>query len=549
MSAKPLRRAILHSRCRTIAVVLVLIGVSGMAQAQSKAEPTKKVAFLVGVNTYLKPGFDNLKYAEADVDAVAVQLRRLGFQAVVLKGSATGPLKATRANMLAQLAKLVAPLGKDDLMLVMLSGHGSQMPVKQADGKTKDDAFFCPYDAVANQPETLFSISYLIDDVLAKGVGRKFVMIDACRNEPKDPSRGSKGIQGRTVSLPENTAVLFSCRAGQLSFEKDEVKHGLFTHCLLDAFATRDNAGQTVTWTGLEFLVLEKMASRDVKALVPTGKEQSPIRSGNVGRTVLGRFPMTGFAGSKAGQEWGGNGLKTKFCWCPAGSFTMGSPANEKGRKDDDEDQVRVTLTKGFWLGKHEVTQGEWRLIMGTQPWSGEEYVKEGSEYAATYVSWDDAMEFCRKLTEQERRAGRSPSGWEFTLPTEAQWEYACRASSTTRFAFGDDESRLKDYAWFDVNAYDVDEKYAHEVGRKLGNAWGLRDMHGNVWELCRGWYGEKLPGGRDPEVIARASNRVCRGGCWAYSSSNCRSANRLRRSPGGRSSDVGFRLAILPSR
>ena len=159
----------------------------------------------------------------------------------------------------------------------------------------------------------------------------------------------------------------------------------------------------------------------------------------------------------------------------------------------------------------------------------------------ATFVSWEDAVDFCRKLTEQEHQSGRLPETWEYRLPTEAQWEYACRAGTTSRYSFGEEESELDHYAWFDENAWDQDEQYAHPVGRKQPNPWGLFDMHGNVWEWCRDWYADKLPGGRDPEVTRKGSYRVFRGGCWYFSAGFCRSANRSRGSPSFR----GFRPGL----
>jgi len=254
--------------------------------------------------------------------------------------------------------------------------------------------------------------------------------------------------------------------------------------------------------------------------------------------------------GTKAGQVRRENGLKTKLIWCPPGKFRMGSPKDETGR-NSDENQVQVTLAKGFWLGQHEVTQAEWQRVMQTTPWSGKAYVKEGDDYPATYVSWNEAMKFCEKLTEQERSAGRLPSGWQYTLPTEAQWEYACRAGTRTRFSFGNDDSDLSDYAWWcgifgEGNA--KSEQYAHTVGQKKLNPWGLSDMHGNVWEWCRDWYGEELAGGTDPLGPSRGSVRVFRGGSWFYPARDCRSALRSWLAPGNRLSCLGFRLAAVPS-
>jgi formylglycine-generating enzyme required for sulfatase activity len=251
--------------------------------------------------------------------------------------------------------------------------------------------------------------------------------------------------------------------------------------------------------------------------------------------------------GDRAGQTRDDNGLKTKLVWIPPGDFTMGSPQDEKSRLND-ETQVQVTLTKGFWLGQHEVTQSEWQRLVQTTPWSGKDNVKEGDDYPATYVSWDDAIKFCEKLTETERDAGRLPAGWKYTLPTEAQWEYACRAGSTSRYSFGDDESVLTEYGWFDKNAEYADEKYAHLVSQKKANSWGLYDMHGNVWESCRDVYAYELAGGTNPEVSAGGSRRVYRGGCWKGTDWECRSAIRGGSAPDFDLSILGFRLAVSPS-
>ena len=232
-----------------------------------------------------------------------------------------------------------------------------------------------------------------------------------------------------------------------------------------------------------------------VKELALARTTGEPMRTGDA------NSKPSGFEGTKAGQSRKSNGLNTPLVWIPPGDFTMGSPKDEKDRSDD-ENQVQVTLTKGFWLGQHEVTQAEWQRVMQTTPWSGNEDVKEGDDYPATFVSWDDAMKFCEKLTEQERSAGRLPSDWQYTLPTEAQWEYACRAGTKSRFSFGDDESDLGEYAWYGKNAGDIGEKYAHRVAQKKANPWGLYDMHGNVWEWCRDVYAYELPGRRRPRSV-----------------------------------------------
>lgn len=258
--------------------------------------------------------------------------------------------------------------------------------------------------------------------------------------------------------------------------------------------------------------------------------------------------------GKAAGQVRGDNGLKMKLVWCPPGDFLMGSPKGDPNWNVNRE-QVEVTLTNGYWMAKFEVTQSEWKQVQSTEPWKNkdlrkealDDFTKEGDDFPVNYVSWTDAMEFCRKLTDRERKAGRLPEGWEYTLPTAAQWEYACRAGTVTRFSFGDDESKLAEYAWFNET---VGEEYCpRRVGQKKPNSWGLYDMHGNVEEWCRDWYREGKPrGGRDPEVKNRQGQYACRvfrGGSWGGGAKFCQSAKNW----GGRQEDrgpqAGFRVAL----
>lgn len=270
----------------------------------------------------------------------------------------------------------------------------------------------------------------------------------------------------------------------------------------------------------------------------------------DTGTIVAGRVPDSPkppiaperFDGQKAGELKELAGMK--FHWCPPGSFMMGEGS-----------PVEVTLSTGFWLGETEVTQGQWKSLMNSSPWSGKKYVKEGDSYAASYIIHSDpgsAVSFCHRLTERERNAGRLPKGWKYALPTEAQWEYACRAGTKTKYSFGDDELKLGEYAWFDKNAASVGDKFSHEVGLKKENPWGFRDMHGNVCEWCADWYHSKLLGGRDPRGPSTGSwelDRVIRGGDWS-SSPECRSAYRYKRSPiHPPSYSIGFRVAAVPFR
>ena len=225
----------------------------------------------------------------------------------------------------------------------------------------------------------------------------------------------------------------------------------------------------------------------------------------------------------------------------PAGKFTMGSPEDEKDRQED-EAQVSVTLTKPFGLGKYEVTQGQFSSVMGSEPWKGKDFAQADKDCPATWVSWDDATEFCKKLTAIERKAGKLKANKAYRLPTEAEWEYACRAGTESAYSFGDDGSKLGEYAWFYYSTRGED--YAHKVGLKKPNSWDLQDMHGNVFEWCSDWYGEELSGGTDPAGPNGGSIRMFRGGSWWKFADYCRSANRTLYLPSHRRRDLGFRVA-----
>ena len=231
-------------------------------------------------------------------------------------------------------------------------------------------------------------------------------------------------------------------------------------------------------------------------------------------------------------------GAEMAFAWIEPGVFQMGSPSSEKGHWRDEGPVHEVEISEGFWLGKYEVTQEQWEAVMGTTPWSGKSYALSDPSHPTVYISWDDVQEFIGRLN----AAGSAV----YRLPSEAEWEYACRARSTTPWSFGDDERRLTHYAWYNDNAWDVGEEYAHAVGTKLPNAWGLYDMHGNVWEWVQDWYdgGYYNSSPRvDPPGPRSGSNRVVRGGAFTNNARNVRSANRNAYSPGARNVDIGVRL------
>ena len=227
-------------------------------------------------------------------------------------------------------------------------------------------------------------------------------------------------------------------------------------------------------------------------------------------------------------------GATMDFVWIEPGTFMMGSPESEPWRYDGEGPRHPVTISRGFYLGKYKLTQGQWESVIGTPPRSGENKGQEYPNHPVVYISWEDVQAFIQKLNEVAEEET-------YRLPTEAEWEYACRAGTTTRFSFGKDESRLGDYAWYSGNSSPYGMK---DVGTKLSNAWGLHDMHGNVYEWCQDWYGNYSSGAQiDPTGPASGHYRVKRGGSFIYSARGARSAYRSSASPGFRSSFAGVRL------
>jgi len=224
----------------------------------------------------------------------------------------------------------------------------------------------------------------------------------------------------------------------------------------------------------------------------------------------------------KASQPWtSSSGIE--FVLIPAGTFIMGSA------EFSNVTPHQVTISRPFYLGKYPITQREWMLVIGNNPSSF-----KGDNRPVETVSWNDCQEFIRKLNARE---GVN----KYRLPTEAEWEYACRADSKTRFCFGDGDHILSQYAWFDENSGDE----THPVGQLNPNDWGLYDMHGNVWEWCYDWYEDyQVRSLTDPSGPSSGSIRVCRGGGWLNGAEGCTSAYRIDYDPGNRNHNLGFRLA-----
>jgi formylglycine-generating enzyme required for sulfatase activity len=228
----------------------------------------------------------------------------------------------------------------------------------------------------------------------------------------------------------------------------------------------------------------------------------------------------------------------TNLVFITPGTFRMGRPTNEVDRYENEGPQTAVTISRGFWMGSYEVTQEEYLAVTGIKP----SFPRESNSPVGP-VSWEAATNYCDQLTQRERATGRITTNSVYRLPTEAEWEYACRAWTSTRYSYGDDPSNtsLANYGWYEDNS----SHSTHPVGQKLPNPWGLYDMHGGLWEWCQDWYGPYSGGSViDPQGPSAGTYHVFRGGSWGCEPPECRSASRDF-NPEGNTGYVGFRVVL----
>jgi len=566
-----------------LALAAVLL-VAGESPGQGNAAPTRR-ALLVGINDYQHPNLRQpapLKYAVNDVTDLAGVLKKSGYEVVVLSdatGQQNAKLVPTKTNIERELAAMSGRCQAGDTFLVALAGHGLQF------GK---NAYFCPRDArpFETATDSLVSVSKLYDQLEQSFAGTKLVLVDACRNDPT-PGRGRSGIDADGAPPPRGVGVLFSCDRGQRAYEHDDLKHGVFFHYVLEGLQGQaKNSKGHVTFDLLSYFVREQVPAR-IQELFP-GVQQTPnLKADLTGISILIDRVVEPLAKGPQPGDILTNDLGMKFSYCPPtgpNGFLMGSPATEKDR-GTDETQHKVILTQGFYLGIHEVTVGQFREFVtaenyrtdaerdgkGGYGWTGTQWEQKSvytwrnpgftqtDQHPVVIVSWNDAMAYCAWLSQRE--------GKKYRLPTEAEWEYACRAGSTTMYQYGNDPDGLAqvgnvaDASFRKLKAgasaigrssINTNDGYAFTapVGQYRANAWGLYDLHGNVWEWCSDFYGN-YPSGTVTNPIGRsqgASVPAYRGGSWNNNPNYCRSAIRLGSTPGGRDCTLGFRVALVQS-
>ena len=486
----------------------------------------KRIALVFGNGEYKSAPLRN---PVNDARDMADALEKLGFS-VSLKTD------TDQRNMKQAIRAFGKQLRKGGVGLFYFAGHGIQV---------KGTNYLIPIGA---QIESEADVEYEAVDagrVLAQMEEAEnslnIIILDACRDNPFARSFRSSGRGLAKMDAPTGSILAYATAPGSIASDGSG-RNGLYTAALLKHMKT----------PGLEIGRLFRQVRIDV--LSSSGKKQVPWEASSLtgdfyfhsgrGISVVPKQPV------KQAPKYAAispeatepkattkkkikNSLGMEFVYIKPGTFMMGSPSNEKYRHDNEK-QHRVTLTQGFYMQTTEVTQRQWKAVMGTRPWSGKEYkVKAGDNYPAVYISWDDCQVFIKKINQME-------GGDKYRLPTEAEREYACRAGTTTQFYFGDDEGRLGEYAWYGGNS----GGRTHPVAQKNPNSWGLYDLYGNVGEWCQDWYGD-YPSGfvTDPKGPSSGSLRVRRGGSFSIKPRGARSANRSRNVPDRRGSYLGFRL------
>ena len=365
-------------------------------------------------------------------------------------------------------------------------------------------------------------------------------------------------------NIPSGLSVTGINESGVFDSANRKVKWGpwfdnsprTLTYTLLPgSFTGTATLNGTVSFDGVNEAITGDRQYTPSSGAKPIITTQPQSQTTNEGESVM--FSVVANGGNADFSTPISNTVNLDMVWIKPGTFMMGSPIGEIGRGmyvNTDETRHKVTLTKGYWLGKYEVTQAQYKAIMRENP-SG--FIDDNNP--VENVSWFDATNFCAKLTAIEKAAGRLPAGYEYTLPTEAQWEYACRAGTTSAFNNGTDIPtwdqvgevlcpNLEPLAWYYYDRGTNDRGSSHPVGQKEPNAWGLYDMHGNVWEWCLDWYADyPTTAVTDPTGPSTGSVRIRRGGSWFYAAALCRSAHRSAVVPEANTDRfLGFRVALV---
>jgi formylglycine-generating enzyme required for sulfatase activity len=540
-------------------------------------ETGKRLALLVGIDKYPSgSGFSSLPFPQRDVDTLAKVLLDSGYRPehvrilTMEKGFKEDPrFIPIGQNILQEFRLLTGDRRPQDSLLIALVGHGlnRKVKVKDADGREveRDTGFFCPMNSDIRDTKTMISLDDLYAELERSRAGVKVMLVDACRDNPTEGNTGA--IPFAPPPVPASVAALYSCSDGEVAWEEPDLGggHGVFFHYVIEGLKGEADGNRDSKVSLAELLDYTQDKVPDFVSH-RRGRRQMPVlRTGSgVGRVILldlARSIAPELITTRVGQ------IRLKRI--PAGTFLMGSPDGDEDANGDEKPQHRVRITRPYYLGVYEITQAQYEAVMGNNPsyfsknGGGKDKVAGQStdQRPVETVYWLDTVRFCNKLSELE---GRKPfyeivgnnvsvpdwNGPGYRLPTEAEWEYACRGNAPTpiRYSFGNDAASLGEYGWF---GEDYTKGATHPVGQKRPNGFGLFDMHGNVWEWCCDGYDASYYKGStvdDPRGPEPAAYRVFRGGSWNFAPRFARSAQRYRIAPGDRSFNLGFRLARVQS-
>ena len=571
---------------RVSSLLLLVLGTTALAQppgvekaivrdrtGANPFEAGKKWAVLIGVNDYGDPGITDLRYCVADAKRVAATLtEHCGYPAENILTFTDDQVRAhlhPNKFLPGGVADWLGNARPGDTVFVFFSGHGFLDHQKRGFLALQDTE-------LENLAKTSLATQDLRDMLHRCRASQKILVLDCCHaaTERGEESTGPSSEEiGRAFDDAKGLITLASCGKEEFSLEWPAKEQGLFTHHLDQGMrgasdANRDGyvtSGELYEYTfahvraAAQRVFGRKQQPRQIRGAdvigtfalarcrvvprmpevpspsVPTPASLAPdVITNSIGMELVLTPPrgvMTGLpksnddADSSAQREPQG-----KMSLVQSGEFLMGAPESDEDRTNDERPQHRVRITKPFYLGVTEVTQEQYEQVMGKNPSEN----KGDPQRPVEMVSWEDAAEFCRRLSKKEAK--------QYRLPSEAEWECACRAGSTTKWYFGDDESQLGAYAWYDLVVVTT-----NPVRQKKPNAWGLYDMHGNVCEWCSDWYGryEQSPS-TDPTGPWSGMHRVLRGGSVNSRARDCRSAERDFSGVDSPYHYWGFRVALV---
>jgi len=503
-------------------------------------------ALVVGIDQYKV--FGALKYGSADATAVAQTLIKKGAcapadVALLTDTAATAPQRPTLTRLREEVERLAGKAAAGDTLLFFFSGHGIS-------AGEKGDGYLVPLEGIA---EGTLSLRWVKETLGKSKAAGALLLLDVCHK-----GSTAQGVVKVTPDLATAQFLIITSTSGpdEYSFDDDTAGHTLFTRALLE-FTERWSGKNRVSAADL----YRALDDRIHELTLQTPRRQQPFLAGPTPEKLAVFLPAGGAGVDVApeeaalqpvqGRPWQVPELGLELVPVAPGQFKMGSKHG-----DLDEGNVhRVTLTRGFWIGKYEVTQAEYKAIMGVNPSR-----TKSPRLPVQKVDWRDAVEFCQRVTATEKGAKRLPAGYVYRLPTEAEWEYACRAGSDNEYSFGDDPKELAQYGNFTPVDPRTGKRLSEEdmpddgidgpapVGRFKPSKWGIYDMHGNVWEWCLDFY-EPYPTGDVTDYAGPAGGffHTARGGGWADAALHARSASRAGATAEYVSNGLGFRVVLGP--